>query len=511
MRISKKIYKTSLYMKEIFSRKGFKASLMFFLTIFLLFGTLNAYAQTEEEMAEINEFKVEPAWEETKCAHNLASGLFGEKCKEDNMNSRNGTEFLNGAWTAVTLMAPEITNLPEGASGGQGSIPYDLQRGLLGMAEDAGTTVYAIYPRVNVGEHLAQQWVPGYKDDVTSLYAANSASGHISGYEELANSGIIELWTRTLNLSYIFFVLVMLVAGFMIMFRHKLGGQTMVTLGTVLPKVIISLVLATISFAIAGLIIDIGGVVTGVAAYILGDGTQTSISGISGIMSSALGGDKANLGGIIKGVVQSFCFKELFEQMEAGTPVGLLSIVAAVIAFIFPVIGGTIGSVGFLILLIILGIIFFGAIKVLITLYKAYFGLLIAVILGPIQITLGAIPGNSNMVGNWIKTVLRNVLVFPVVFFIINIPNALVNSSIVARFPGKLVYEDPDLYQPTGITAGGVFIAIFRIFVLYFAAQAPQFIAAVIPPNTSKGMAEGLKAAQGNLQKVPLIGSLFKS
>ena len=504
MSISKKIYKTSLYMKEIFSRKSFKVSLMLFLTIFLVFGTLNAYAQTEEE---INEFTVEPAWEQTKWYHNLASGLEDGKKDEDNMNSRNGTEFLNGAWTAVSLMVPEITNYKAMNSDG---IPYDLKRGLLGMAEDAGTTAYAIYPKVNIGEHLAQQWVPGYKDEVTSLYAANSASGHISGYEELMNSGIVDLWTKTLNISYIFFVLVMLVAGFMIMFRHKLGGQTMVTLGTILPKIIISLVLATFSFAIAGLIIDIGGITTGIAAYILGDGAQSSISGIFGIMSSALGGETGNLGGVIKGVIQSFGFADLFKVMNSGSPVGLLAIALAVISFVVPVIGGSIGAVAFIILIIILGIIFFGAIKVLITLYKAYFGLLIAVILGPIQITLGAIPGNSNMVGNWIKTVLRNVLVFPVVFFIVNIPNALVNSSVVARFPGKLVYEDPASYDPTAVTAGGVFIALLRVFVLYFAAQAPQFIAAVLPPNTSKGVTEAIGAAKGNLAKIPLIGGMFK-
>ncbi len=492
-------------MKEIFSRKGFKASLMFFLTIFLLFGTLNAYAQTEEE----NEFKVEPAWKETKWYHNLASGLEGDKKDEDNMNSRNGTEFLNGSWTIVSLIAPEITNYS--AMNGDG-IPYDLKRGLLGMAEDAGTTAYAIYPKVNIGEHLAQQWVPGYKDEVTSLYAANSASGHISGYEELMNSGIVDLWTRTLNLSYIFFVLVMIVAGFMIMFRHKLGGQTMVTLGTVLPKIVISLILATFSFAIAGFIIDIGGVVTGVAAYVLGDGDSlSSISGIKGLMASVLGQDNTKFGYVVKGVIESFGISDLFKTMDSGSPVGLLAIALAVVSFIVPVIGGAIGSVAMVILLIILGIIFFGAIKVLIVLYKAYFGLLIAVILGPIQVTLGAIPGNSNMVGNWIKTVLRNVLVFPVVFFIVNIPNAISGSAILARFPGKLVFEDPGLYEPTAVTAGGVFIALLRIFVLYFAAQAPQFIAAVIPPNTSRGMAEGLKAAQGNLTKVPLIGSLFKS
>ena len=156
------------------------------------------------------------------------------------------------------------------------------------MSEDAGYAVYAAYPRVNIGEHCLQQWVPGYKESVTSLYAASSSPS--SGYDELVHSGITPMWTKALNISYVFFVLVMIVAGFMIMFRHKIGGQAMVTLGTVLPKVIISLILATFSFAIAGLIIDLGGVLTSLAAFIVqNNGEANPISGIGGIMKSVLG------------------------------------------------------------------------------------------------------------------------------------------------------------------------------------------------------------------------------
>ena len=125
------------------------------------------------------------------------------------------------------------------------------------MANDAAVAVYANYPWVNIPDHLAQQWVPGYKDSTTALYAQNEEIP--SGYNELQAAGIQSLWTDVLNLAYIFFVIVMIIAGFMIMFRHKIGGQAMVTLGNVLPNVIIALIVATFSFAIAGLIIDLGG------------------------------------------------------------------------------------------------------------------------------------------------------------------------------------------------------------------------------------------------------------
>ena len=107
MSISKKIYKAGLALKEITSRKGFSVFFMFFLTTLLFFGTMNIFAASADPDEE---FKIKPAWEETKWYHNLASGLTRDKQKEDNMNSRQGTELLNSSWTLVSLLAPEITN-----------------------------------------------------------------------------------------------------------------------------------------------------------------------------------------------------------------------------------------------------------------------------------------------------------------------------------------------------------------------------------------------------------------
>ena len=122
-------------------------------------------------------------------------------------------------------------------------------------------------------------------------------------------------------------------------------------------------------------------------------------------------------------------------------------------------------------------------------------------------------PGNSHMINNWFLTVIRNVLVFPVVLFVVNIPNALMasGSDILLRFPGKLVYEDPATYTAEGLNAAGiVFLFILKIFVLYFAAQAHKFLESWFPPNTPKAMGEGIAAAQGSLSKIPLVGGFFK-
>lgn len=495
MSISKQIYKGTLHFKEIVSSKLFSIFFFGFLSSLLLFGTMNVYAQSGEQLI------IKPAWEETKKFHNRASETEDD---EDNMNSRLGTEFMNSSWAVLSLMAPEFTPLESARTD---DLPYDLQKGVLGMIKDTGSSVYAMYPKVMIGEHLAQEWVPGYKDTATSLYAAES------GYQELQSSGIVSLWTKSLNIAYVVFVLVMLIAGFMIMFRHKLGGQTMVTLGTVLSKVIISLILATFSFAIAGLIIDIGGLLVALIAIIM-DNQTTPISNIMDIMRTVLGTKDGVWGAdVIGGVIQSFNFVDLFlKPFMTGDPLGLTSVSTNAFSFVGKtILNSTVfGPINILIIIIVLGIIFFGAIKVLWTLFKAYFSLLIAVVLGPLQITLGAIPGNTNAVKNWLFTVTRNVLVFPVVFFVLNLPNYIANSggSVILKFPEKLVLEQTgDL---AGVSAGGVFTAILRIFVLYFAAQAPKFLEGVFPTATSKEVGESMIAVKGSLAKVPFVGSMFK-
>lgn len=511
MSVAKRVYKLILRTKEITEKKMFKVSLMGFLTFLLFFGTFSAYAQEDG--------LISPAWEGTKEFHNTISGTDAD---EDNMNSREGLEVLNSGWTAVSLLAPEMTANGEEVIQNM-NIPYDLRRGLLGMTEDAATTVYAIYPLVDIPNHLAQQWVPGYKESVTGLYAANSSSNHPSGYAELKDSGIVSLWSRVLNLSYVIFIVIMILAGFMIMFRHKLGGQAMVTLGSVLPKVIFSLILATFSFAIAGFIIDIGGLIAGLISYIFGlGGDMSSVSTLGNIMGSVFtGGVKTT--SIVSGVVGGLGIGTFLTAGALGAaPVaagataatGFAGIAALVSNPVGWAVAGVIGAIGLLIALVILGIILTGAIKVLITLYKAYFSLLLAVILGPLQITLGAIPGNSHTIKNWFLSILRNVLVFPVVLFIVNLPNALAASGddILLRFPGKLVFEDPVGYAGSnGLNiAAGVFLFILKIFVLFYAAQAPKFLESWFPPSSPKAMGEGFGNAKASLSKVPLVGGLFK-
>ena len=482
----KKIYNLGNRIKKVTESKSFRISFISFITLFLFFGMFNVHAQEDGGA-------IKPDWEGEKKFHNIVNGADET---EDNSQTSLGQQNVTALWTGVWYWGGEGGLDEETIQKLEASnVPYDLRKGLIGMANDAAVAVYANYPWVNIPDHLAQQWVPGYKDSTTALYAQNEEIP--SGYNELQAAGIQSLWTDVLNLAYIFFVIVMIIAGFMIMFRHKIGGQAMVTLGNVLPNVIIALIVATFSFAIAGLIIDLGGLLISliVSIFNLSD-VAIPISGFGPIASSALG-IKQMVSTFVEGITSAFGFggKNFFSGPGK-----------------FLLLFGLSGGIGLLVTFIVLAIVAFGAIKVLITLFKSYFQLLLSVILGPLQITLGAIPGNNAAIMNWVKSVLRNVLVFPVVFFIVNIPNALVangDASMRLRLPAKLVYESGEYNAGGPDVTGGIFIFVLRIFILFFAAQAPKFIESFLPPDSNKGLAAGFGAVNDSLKKVPLIGGLF--
>nr|HPM13830.1 hypothetical protein [Candidatus Dojkabacteria bacterium] len=175
----RKIYNLGNKIKEITERKSFKVSLMSFLTIFLLFGTLNSYAQ--EDLPQT----ITPDWEGEKKFHNIVNNADET---EDNSQTSLGQQNVTTLWTGVLYLGGEdLLDEETKAKLEAANVPYDLRRGVIGMIDDASMAVYASYPLVNVPDHLAQQWVPGYKDSTTALYAED---GTWSGYSELKAAGI---------------------------------------------------------------------------------------------------------------------------------------------------------------------------------------------------------------------------------------------------------------------------------------------------------------------------------
>lgn len=481
-------------LQKLFNKKLFNVLFVAFASMGLFFGVMNIYAQENTAgTVDITSVSIKPNWKGIKTFINLANGV---NKLEDNMGSQGSLNMANTAYTALAIMAPNVTAGADEIKN-DSDIPKDMKAGLIGMADNAITYAYVNYPVTNVPQHLAQEWIPGYEESQTGLYAQSDTPAK-SGYDTLMASGIAPLWNKIRNLAYVFFVVVMIAVGFMIMFRSKIGGQTLVSLGNFLPGVITSLILITFSFAIAGLLIDIGGIVVSLIAGLYG-GNLSGINSIGSLFMSLFTGE-------IKSVA-------LGTGITGGI-VGILGILAAVAsAAIAPILGG-VGIIGLLLMLVVVGIIFIGGIKVLITLYKAFFGILLNVVVGPIQIMMGAFPGKGYSTSNWFKSLLKNVLTFPMVFAIVNLPTFIAaQTGISLSLPEKLSYANNN-GMDVGLTNGGFtsFIVMFilRIVVLYFAAESPKYLEAWFPSDTPKPVAEGLANAKGSLSKIPLVGGLFK-
>lgn len=352
-------------------------------------------------------------------------------------------------------------------------LPEHLQHGLLENVDRGIIAMFNSQPKVDVIAHLANEWVPGYKDTNT-VYAG--------GYEDLQSAKIDDLWSITRNIAYVGYVVIMIAIGFMIMFRNKIGGQVMVTVGNSLPKVVLSLVLVTFSFYIIGLIIDVGGILKNVIANIyypsnsdlaieihnpfilLGNFLMKSPASL---ISSSLG-----VGGIILTIITL-------------SPVAIL-----------------VGIIG----LLVAGIILVGGIKLWIVLVKAYLGILVDVIISPFTIMIGALPGNESSMFNSLKSAARNVLVFPIAFAIVNLPYVLEGRGVSLAFPETL----------TGASSTGspnlasLLISVAKIIAIFAAASAPDIAKSIIPPTAPKSGVDTSRNMKENLSKIPLLGGMFK-
>jgi hypothetical protein len=494
-----KTYEFIEKIESILNRKLFKTVFIAISSMILFFGVMNVYAQVDETTGAVStsDITVKGNYSGMKEYINLANGVDAD---ETNKGTGGVTDAGVTLFSVVAVLDPSVT---PGADQIQQSenIPEDMKAGLIGIADNTITYAYNNYPSSNVYKHLAEEWVPGYDTKTTSTYAADDTIRN--GYDTLMNSGISELWGKVRNLAYVFFVVIMIAVGFMIMFRSKIGGQTLVSLGNFLPGVITSLILITFSFAIAGLLIDLGGVVTSMVAGIYGGDNLFSINSLGEMMKGLITGSVQNVAtGAGAGGAAALGIGGVLSLLVQAGFAGVLGAAAA------PVILG-IGIIGLLVALLIMGVVFVGGIKVIITLYKAYFGILLGVIIAPIQIMVGAFPGQSYATGNWFKSLLKNVLTFPMVFAIVNFPSYLAGQSDISlSLPAKLSYATTNT-NALGVN-NGIFLFIIRVIVLYFAAEAPKYLEAWFPSDTPKPVAEGFANAKASLSKVPLVGGLFK-
>ena len=217
---------------------------------------------------------------------------------------------------------------------------------------------------------------------------------------------ILNIWKTFRNIAYLFFVIIFLVIGFMIMFRAKVG-QAAVTAQQAIPNVIISLILVTFSYAIAGFIIDL---------------MYLSMVLIQGLFQADFGGRDAISMNFVDVVTIMFKGGTGWGNGAGFTGNGG-NIVTSLLDNLSDQEGGTILSIasfiGGLTLTVVIAIaLLIAAFKLFFDLLRAYATAVIYIVMAPLLLMMGAIPGQNAFI-KWFKGLIGNLLPFPTVLFVL--------------------------------------------------------------------------------------------
>lgn len=242
------------------------------------------------------------------------------------------------------------------------------------------------HPPVSGVEYFAKQF-----NKINPVKSAYAQAGTI-GFTAL--QPVEALWTQFRNLSYVGFVLVFIVIGFMIMFRAKVSAQTVATLQDSIPRIVIALILVTFSYAIVGLMIDLMFVTLNLAINALGPviNPQQANSVIFG--KSIIGAITTSWPDLVGST--SKAVNDVIKNVNIGGKI------LDVLTF------GAIGGIAGLIVGVAALFIMF---KILFMLLMAYVSIIIYTVFAPFMLLFQALPGNNGAVG-WIKQIVANLAVF---------------------------------------------------------------------------------------------------
>jgi len=122
----------------------------------------------------------------------------------------------------------------------------DNNRGAIGFITD--TISMSFHIPVSSGQYIAHL--------SSNFGIAKPALAQTAGYGFSALVTVLPLWEAMRNIVYVFFVLIFLFIGIGIMFRLHIDPRTVMTIQNSLPKIVVGLILVTLSYAIAGFLVD---------------------------------------------------------------------------------------------------------------------------------------------------------------------------------------------------------------------------------------------------------------
>ncbi len=265
---------------------------------------------------------------------------------------------------------------PQEVTLASGETQYIVSTGAVQMASSIMAKMYISNPS-------SSEYVADLMENIQAPLGVKPAYAQGLGFSALRP--VLEMWKLFRNLAYFFFVVIFLVVGIMIMFRSKIGGKAAVTVQQALPKIVVSLLLVTFSYAIAGLMIDLMYIVI----YLM-----------IGVFSSTAvfaGGQVQGVGSLVDVAFRNTLFQNFFALW--GSSIGYISgavqvITSDVLATSFGldqnnlINSGLSGIANILTFLIITVYLLVSVFRVFFQLLQAYVGIFFSVVFAPIQLLL---------------------------------------------------------------------------------------------------------------------------
>ncbi|HUQ84689.1 MAG TPA: hypothetical protein VM077_00015 [Candidatus Limnocylindrales bacterium] len=327
-----------------------------------------------------------------------------------------------------------------------------------------------------------------------------------SGYGFCGLQPILRLWETVRNVAYALLTIAFIFIGVGIMLRVKIDPRTVMTIQNQIPKVIVSIILITLSYGIAALMIDAMWVTTYAGTYLLTKENDPAVGdcqskkkedrkSLSNKVTSTIldtpftffnqvfalctpednvaflpendhkGGFNVltrqvsnNIGQTIGNVARSLIFDEEDTKTSCGwgafrNPIrcakkGLINVLVGVVTLV--------------VMLVVFVILVITMFKIWFALLKAYIYALIYIIVGPLYIVFGLLPSKPLGFEKWLRGVFVNVAIFPLTAFLFVIARLLMelySNKPVNQFVPPLI-GNPSSTNFGALMAFGVLLLI---------------------------------------------------
>lgn len=333
-----------------------------------------------------------------------------------------------------------------------------------------------------------------------------------TGFESI--KPLASIWAVFRNITYLLFVVVFIMVGLAIMLRVKIDPRTVMSIENQIPKIIISLILVTFSFAIAGFLIDIMWLSIYLILNIFSSADPLISAGIvnSKIHEPPVGfvneifkpQSSLDLGGVLEIARNSaFSIQNIISNMLAprdtleylnlqnnaaqkACPSGfltfdpkcwlnvdqiikdsILTLLSQVFGFI---VSWLIASIAFLVIIIA---ILWALLRLWFALLKAFVFILIDIIFAPFWIITGFIPGGPGFTG-WLRDLGANLVAFPAAIGMFLLGKALMDAFSQIN---ALTFVPPLIGNPLGGEQAGSFSPLSFLIGLGIILMTPQVVA----------------------------------